>query len=261
MIHAEGVATFAAASHLAVEDELGGQGHVGPGSFPLDVDAVRKRADGGHCPTAATVDWDVLVPAEGHVVDSFHIAPIPLFGQVFAGNALVRQRTDNALKLFVLEGQPIATVFGFFLFQFGLRGFFRWNGGVALIVGPGVSGYSPRTVAFDTQVVDSSDDSEVSILPPVCSPRISNNPKFCSIFLSPTSYTDIMFISLPSTVINQYSRFVLVQSRGISNLTDDRPSVINFVHHRNFSALCLSDDPIFINAIDFSSALSSASRA
>lgn len=90
---------------------------------------------------------------------------------------------------------------------------------------------SPSTFKFNTKVMFVHSNSEKSTFSPICSPTVSGNPIFNSVFFSPTNNGDL--------VVNQWSEFNLFENTssisikffsGI-NTTRDRTSSINFSFH------------------------------
>ena len=78
-IDAAGVSSIAASSSLAVDDDLGREGNIRPGSVAGDVDAIGNRRSGSLCPAAPAVSRNVLILAPREVVNSRNIPPVPRF--------------------------------------------------------------------------------------------------------------------------------------------------------------------------------------
>lgn len=90
---------------------------------------------------------------------------------------------------------------------------------------------TPSTIVLNSEVVFVHSNSEKSTFSPICSPTVSGNPIFNSVFFSPTNNGDL--------VVNQWSEFNLFENTssisikffsGI-NTTRDRTSSINFSFH------------------------------
>ena len=128
------------------------------------------------------------------------------------------------------------------------------NGGLRFIsnvFGPCIDWCCPWAGALDSKVIDASDESEISFLPPVCSPRISNDPVFSSVFLTPSSYCNIVVLIFSSSFIIKNSSCVIQKFLSDCDNTTDRASLINFVHD-----VCLTTHiTIFFDSVNFGSLL------
>lgn len=119
-----------------------------------------------------------------------------------------------------------------FKFRFGF---------VSDILGPGVNGGSPRASGFNTKVINTSDDSNVSFFTPIGSPRISNNPIFDTIFFSPTDNTNVMIEFFSAGFVFENTTSVVNKILSNSDSACDGTSLVNLVDHvlftRNISEL------------------------
>lgn len=130
-----------------------------------------------------------------------------------------------------------------------------WLGLVPDVLSPSVGGSCPWASALNTEVILSSDQSEVSSLSPVASPGVSDNPIFSSILFTPTSDWDIVVKFLPSGFIVEDTSGIVDKFSSYRDGTGDGSSLEDFVHH----VLLSSNVSEFINAVDFRSLLSPAS--
>ncbi len=144
----------------------------------------------------------------------------------------------------------------FFLTYFLALFILLWNRFVSDIICPSVQWNSPRAVALNTQVIDASDKPEISFFSPISSPRISYMPELNAILLSPTSHSYIMIKTFFSSFINKYTACIVIKLANDSNLTRNRPTMVNLIHHGEFSTFLLSYDPVLGNRINFSISLS-----
>ncbi len=126
---------------------------------------------------------------------------------------------------------------------------------ISQIICPGISGYSPRAISFNVKVIDSSNNSECSSFTPVRSPWVTNNPIFSSIFLTPSSNTNVMVKFHSSSFINKNTWSIVSELLSNSNCTSNRSTLIDFINHCLFS-FNLSE---LRNSIDFSTGLSKTS--
>ncbi len=134
-------------------------------------------------------------------------------------------------------------------FQLGFLS--RWLSLISNVFGPGVDWRCPWAWALDSKVIDASDESEISFLPPVCSPRVSNDPVFGSVFLTPSTDCNIVVLIFSSCFIIENSSCVIQKLLSDCDNTTDRASLINFVHD-----VCLTTDiTIFFDSVNFGSLL------
>ncbi len=122
---------------------------------------------------------------------------------------------------------------------------------ISKVFGPGIGWRCPWAWALDSKVIDASDESKISFLPPVCSPRVSNDPVFSSVFLTPSSDCNIVVLIFSSSFIIENSSCVIQKFLSDCDNTTDRASLINFVHD-----VCLTTDiTIFFDSVNFGSLL------
>jgi hypothetical protein len=201
-------------------------------------------------PAAAAVRWDVLVAAPGHVVRAGDVTPVPCSGQGRDVEVLVGQWACDEGFFAQERGGAVAGV-PLFVDDFGGLGDFC---GVALVVGPSVAWDCPAASRFNTQIVNSSDQSEISLFSPIASPGIPDNPVLGPILLTPSDHTDIMIQLLPASLINKDTRSVINQVLSDSNGTCDWPTLIDLIHNIQLPI----HKPILTHSIDLSSFLSPA---
>lgn len=91
-IDSSSVTSVAAASSLAVDDGLGWEGDIWPGSVSGDIDSVSNRAGGSLCPAGAAVCGNVLILVPWEIVDAANVSPVPGFGQIQNIEVLMRTR-------------------------------------------------------------------------------------------------------------------------------------------------------------------------
>lgn len=72
---------------------------------------------------------------------------------------------------------------------------------IANILGPGISWSCPRASSLNSEVIDASNEPEVSSFSPVAAPRVTNNPVLDSILLSPSIDADIVILGKSSGVV------------------------------------------------------------
>jgi hypothetical protein len=127
-------------------------------------------------------------------------------------------------------------------------------GFVSDIFSPSVSWNSPRTISFNVEVVDSSDESKGSSFSPVGPPRIPDDPILSPVFFSPTSDTNIVIKFNSSSLINEDARSIV--SKVVSNCdsASDWSSLVDLIHHISFSL----QSTIFLDSIDLGSLLGPA---
>ena len=132
---------------------------------------------------------------------------------------------------------------------------------ISYIISPCIQWNSPWTVAFNPKIINSSHDPEISILTPIGSPGVSNNPILLATFFinSPSLNADIMIISLSPSCVFIDARCVVFKGCRKCNLAWNRTSIKNLVHHGDLSTLFLGNNSMFFYCVDFSRSLSCAS--
>ena len=105
------------------------------------------------------------------------------------------------------------------------------SGRMLLLVSPGVLWSSPSTVALDVDVVGSSADTEETILTPVSSPGVSDEPVLLVVFNTIADDGDVVNnVHITSGITEDTSSVVL---KGIwdGNTASDWSTLGNFLHH------------------------------
>ena len=74
---------------------------------------------------------------------------------------------------------------------------------IADIPGPSILGSGPRAISLYIEIILTPDQSEGPIFSPVATPTIANDPILHSIFLTPSSHTDIMITSQSTRGVNE----------------------------------------------------------
>lgn len=97
-IHLDWVSSVAASSSLAIDDNLGRQGHIWPSPVSQDVDSVGDWGSRSMSPAAAAVSWDMLVSSPGQIVNSWDVSPVPGFWQIANLEILVRTRRCDEFR-------------------------------------------------------------------------------------------------------------------------------------------------------------------
>lgn len=138
-----------------------------------------------------------------------------------------------------------------------LKIFSLWLSLVPLVFAPSISWGGPWTVRFNSQVVDASNQSEVSSFSPIASPRISYYPILNSVLFSPTGDADIVILLNSASLVGEYSSCVVYQLLSNSNSAGNWPPLIDLVFHGFFSF----DFSELVNFVNFSPLLSPASLA
>lgn len=90
LINVAGVAALAVSSVIAVDDHLGGESEVRPGSVSGDVDAICQRTCGCLNPTVTAVVRRPLIFCPRKVVYSGDVSPIPILRQILEVKILMR---------------------------------------------------------------------------------------------------------------------------------------------------------------------------
>jgi hypothetical protein len=118
-------------------------------------------------------------------------------------------------------------VFGVFLLSFGSV----MNPGV----GPGVSGNSPGAIRFNSNVVNSSDDSDESIFTKMRAPWVSDNPVLGAVFYAKSDNWDIVNNVLITGSILEDTAGIVFKGGRDSNTASNGSSLVDFLHHSFFS--------------------------
>ena len=148
----------------------------------------------------------------------------------------------NPFAFVVLISDEVERWLGFFCCGFGF---------ISDILCPSISWSGLWTWTLDTEIVDTSDQSEVSSFTPIASPWVSNNPIFSSVFYTPSSNGDIMVKTFASCIVNEDSTGVIEKFRRDSDNTTDWTSLEYFIDDVCFTI----NKSIFFNTINFCSFL------
>jgi hypothetical protein len=100
-----------------------------------------------------------------------------------------------------------------------------------LWLGPGILGNSPSAVAFDGQVVNSSDESEEARFTPVGSPGVSDDPVLSSVFHSEADHGDIVGDGGVIGVVDEDSSSVVLEGFGHCNSAGNGTSLVDLLSH------------------------------
>lgn len=255
-VHFSGVAAVAGSSSLAVDNDLGGKVELRPSVVSGDVDPVSDGAGGSVSPARAAVDGDVLVAAPRKIVSSADVAPEPGLGKGLHIKVLVRPGGGHVLLVFFVRFPSAGALFlgeellGHGVSRVGL-------GLISEILGPSVSGGSPRASGLNTKVVLSSDQPEVTLFTPVASPRVSDDPVLDSVLLSPSHNRNVVVEVLSAGLVLEDTAGVVDEFLGDGDGASDRASLVDLVDHVLFS----HDISVFVDSVDLGAFLSPTSLA
>ena len=127
---------------------------------------------------------------------------------------------------------------------------------VSDIVSPSIQRHTPWAITLHPQIINSSNQPKISFFSPRRPPRISNSPKLDTVLLAPTRYTNIMIITLFSSLIYKYASSIISELISNCHLTSDRTSMINLVHHCKLSTIFLSNGSELRHSVNFCISLS-----
>jgi hypothetical protein len=120
------------------------------------------------------------------------------------------------------------------------------SGCVDLVVSPGVLGDGPCAIWFDGEVINTSDDSDESLLCVVGSPWVSDLPVFDSVLLSVTNDRDIVNDLLVSCLVFEDASFPGLKFVSDGDSAGNGSSLVDFLHH----SLLSGDLPVGVNSVD-----------
>lgn len=181
-----------------------------------------------------------MVLGPGEIISSTNVSPIPGGWEVFQSQMVPWKGAILRFKLFSTEevAEDASLLVGAWekIFHSEVS---RWDfgsvvGGVSDFVGPGVFWNTPVAFRFDTEVVGTSDDSEITVLTVVSTPGVSDEPVWDVLLNTVTDDRDgvVEFLSAGSVVDDT----TLVVDKTISiEGADDWTSLINFVHDSFFT--------------------------
>jgi hypothetical protein len=243
LVDTHGVTTVAITTSLTVDDGLRRKSSLRIGVVSQNVDSVSQSRGGSLGPAGSAVLRNVLVLGPGDVVDTVDVSPIPRGGEVFsldvAPGLLFSLQHRGSVELFVVElkAAGFSSLGGLFFSEEGFRlGLFLSLLGVVLVtLGPGVSGNTPIAISFNSEIVNTSDDSEETVFTPVGTPGVSDNPVLGTIGKStPTDDRDIVIDFSLVGSINENTTGI-VEKRSSSNTADNGSSLHDFAHHSLFA--------------------------
>lgn len=253
-IDLSGISSVAASSGFAVNNNLRGEGHIRPSSVSDNVDSVSDGAGSALGPAAAAVNWNVLILGPWEPVSVVDVSPVPSCGQCFHIEILVR--SWRCYYLFhAFYGFSFAGVFLSVQRKFWLGLFGFWLGFISDIFGPGVRRSGPWAGALNAEIVNSSNQSEISSFSPIAAPRVSNNPKFDSIFLPPSHNWNIVIQLFSASLVVEDSSSIVDQLLGDCNGAGNWSSLVDLVYHVALSA----DISELVNTVNLCPFLSPAS--
>ena len=203
----------------------------------------------------------VLVP--GEIVDTIHVSPVNVGGKVIIELPSVRGGLERVLEDGVLNSA--ATGGGGISLVDEVVGGVRvlrlresvdglvvsWivqlviGGDVPFWLGPGVLGDSPGAVALNGDVVGTTADTEETILTPVGSPGVSDEPVLVAILDTIADNGDIVDNLQVTSVITEDATIIGLKSLRDGDTTSERTSLVDFLHHVLFA----SDLTILFNAV------------
>ena len=107
---------------------------------------------------------------------------------------------------------------------------------------------------LNSQIVDSSDESEGSVLTPVAAPGVADDPVLGSIFLSPASHADVVVLLHAASLVIENTARVVPELIGDGEGAGDGSALVDLVHHGSFSL----DESELIDSVDFGAFLGPA---
>lgn len=186
------------------------------------------------CPTWSAIYRNMLVPWERHVIYSWNISPIPICRQIVWLDIFIRLFTYN-MRWSFLWWFSLADL------RIKERWFFSYIiltncSSVSNIISPCICRHCPIAISFNTHIICSSHNIEKTFITPVLSPRISCYPIISSVRNSPSNDRNLVLsVILCSCLIIKYSPGVVNKCLCYRHSTDNRSSLLNFVHHILFS--------------------------
>lgn len=186
----------------------------------------------------------MLVSGEREIINSTDVSPIPVGRKIGSLDIFVRKRTSNKLGGILVRFTSTFSVSEIVGLIVGNRNL----SGVSNIISPGIQGDSPVTaVTFNIEHVNTSQLSEETLFTPIRSPRISDDPVLFIVFFTPTNnFDDMVGSRVLSGVIVDTTSVIVSQKFGSINVTSNRTSVEDFLHHLAFTL----NITIFSNGVD-----------
>ena len=185
----------------------------------------------------------VLIP--GKIVSSIDITPVPGFWKVGVRELLPGM---NWWSLFTGWESSFLNSAGSLLFLLNSWSHNSWlleflleSKFVSLISSPGILWSGPGAVSLNGDVVDTSDDSDETLLTEVGTPRVSDGPVLGSVLNTVSNNRDIVDDVLITSLILEDSTSVVLKGSWDSNTAGNWTSLVDFLHHllltRNLTVL------------------------
>ena len=268
VVDLRGISSVARASSLAVHNHLGGESDGGKlGSLVVvpevhDVESVGKGRGGSLGPAGTAVLRNVLVLVPGKQVPGSAVSrvgsPVNSLGQLVGRQHLPTSEAvsgvnsgglgDSAASLLSLKEGGAHLRVRSVLCLVGVSGVVLLivSGLVGELVGPGVDWDSELALTLDGDVVHASHHSEESVLSPVGSPRVSNEPVLGSVLNSVSNHGNVVDNVQVSSGVVEDSASVLLESIRDGNSAGNGSSVVDFLHHGLFA----NDVAVLGNLVD-----------
>jgi hypothetical protein len=198
---------------------------------------------------------NVLVLVPGHVVAAINASPVNLFGEdVNGGEGVI-------LRLELTSGESslsdtASTISERLLFT-RVLGLGEWVDSLVVVgiillllsggvdAGPVVNGDSPIAVRFNVEVVNTSDDSEETLLTPVGAPRVTNSPELDTVLNTVTNNGNNVVGIQESSLIVEDTTIVVIKGLVGSDLTSEGTTLVKFVLNSRFA----SDVAVLLNVV------------
>ena len=149
----------------------------------------------------------MLISSNGEIIDSRNISPVPLGWYIFIWEIFIGKRVNDVFDIFIRSNSNAWSLIDLLVFRGVVSGLCV----IPFISAPCIFGHSPRTIAFDSKVINSSNQFKISTFSPIAAPWISDDPIFDSIFLSPTCNTYVMVIAFFSRLVDKNSPCIVVK--------------------------------------------------
>ena len=266
LVHLSGVATIAGATSLAVHDGLGIEADRGGVEVTVqDVESVGDGRGGALSPAGTAVLWDVLVLVPGQVVLAVHVSPVDNLGKVSGVVDLPWVRRVGELLVATLKLGPLNTAAtsgdglvdgGIVAAVLGLRELVDGvvvvgvvplliRGDMPRLLSPGVLRSGPGAVALDGDVVGATADAEETILTPVLTPGVADEPVLLAILLTVSNDGDVVDDVEVASVITVDATSVFLEGVGDGNTASNGTSLVDLLHH----SLLARDHAVLLNTV------------
>ena len=220
--------------------------------FQKNVESISKRWGGSLSPAWSTIDGDMLVLWPGKEVSVVHVSPVPVGGK--SGSINMFPWHWDRFNHTVFESSlwnSLATVLGFqegfsIFLTMGIRTilsvflvsnivFLSLSGLVSGSVWPGINWSSPCAIGFNSNVVNTSDDSNESRFTIVGAPWVSNSPILGTVLNSESNDWNIVDNVLIASSVLIDTTSVFFKRIWDSYTTSNRSTLVDFLHHGLFS--------------------------